>query len=112
MLIRRPSCCRLPTQPAATANAVTDAVQAARGHTVLIVAQPGRGGIESAAAQAAATLIDPSRFIGEQLTATAMPCQWWESCTADGTIAVRGADGSLTPEGGDRIARMIVAELP
>ena len=91
---------------------LTEAVQAARGHTVLIVAQPGRGGIESAAAQAGATLIDPSRFIGDQLTATAMPCQWWESCTADGTIAVRVADGSLTPEGGDRVARMIVAELP
>ena len=98
--------------PGCDANAVTDAVQAARGHTVLIVTQPGRGGIESAAAPAGARLIDPSRFIGEQLTATAMPCQWWESCAADGTIAVRDADGSLTAEGGDRVARMIVAELP
>lgn len=94
------------------ASAVTTAVQAARGHTVLVVSQPGRGGIESAADQAGATLIDPSRFIGDQLVATAMPCQWWESCTADGTIAVRTADGSLTAEGGDRVARMIVAELP
>jgi len=94
------------------ANAVTNAVQAARGHTVLVVSQPGRGGLETAAAQAGATLIDPSRFIGEQLVATSMPCQWWESCTADGTIAVRDADGTLTAEGGDRVARMIVAELP
>jgi len=94
------------------ANAVTEAVLAARGHTVLVVSQPGRGGIEAAVAQAGATLIDPSRFIGDQLVATAMPCQWWESCTADGTIAVRAPDGSLTAEGGDRVARMIVAELP
>ncbi|MEP7202966.1 MAG: hypothetical protein ABI894_10170 [Ilumatobacteraceae bacterium] len=93
-------------------SAVTKAVQAARGHTVLIVAQPGRGGIEAAAAPAGATLIDPSRFVGDQLVATALSCQWWESCTADGTIAVRRADGSLTAEGADRVARMIVAELP
>jgi hypothetical protein len=94
------------------ANAVTDAVRAARGHTVLIVSQPGRSGVEAAADRAGATLIDPARFIGDQPTATALPCQWWESCTADGTIAVRTADGQLTAEGGDRVARMIVAELP
>jgi hypothetical protein len=94
------------------ATAVANAVQAARGHTVLIVTQPGRSGIESAGEQDGATLIDPSRFVGDQLTATSMPCQWWETCTADGTIAVRTVGGSLTAEGGDRIARMIVAELP
>ena len=93
-------------------DAVTNAVRAAKGHTVLVVAQPGRSGLESAAAQSGATLIDPSSFIGDQLTATAMPCQWWETCTADGTIAVRTADGALTAEGGDRVARLIVAQLP
>ncbi len=93
-------------------NAVTSAVQAAKGHTVVVVAQPGRSGVEGAAAQAGATLIDPSSFIGDQLTATAMPCQWWETCTADGTVAVRTADGVLTEEGGDRVARLIVAQLP
>jgi hypothetical protein len=94
------------------AAAVINAVKAARGHTVLIVTQPGRSGIETAGEQDGATLIDPSRFVGGHLTATSMPCQWWETCTADGTIAVRTAGGSLTAEGGDRIARMIVAELP
>lgn len=93
-------------------SALTRAVHAAGGHSVLIVTQPGRSGIEAAADHADATLIDPSRFIGDQLVATAMPCQWWESCTADGTIAVRASDGSLTAEGGDRVARIIVAELP
>jgi hypothetical protein len=92
--------------------ALVSAVTAARGHRVLIVEQPGRSGIESAADGAGATLIDPTRFIGDQLAATSMPCQWWETCTADGSIAVRTADGSLTPEGGDRVARIIVAELP
>ena len=72
-------------------SALTSAVQAARGHSVLIVTQPGRSGIEAAADHAGATLIDPSRFIGDQLVATSMPCQWWESCTADGTIAVRAS---------------------
>ncbi len=94
------------------ATALTDAVQAAHGHRVLIVTQPGRSGIEAGATAAGATLIDPTRFIGDQPVATSMPCQWWESCTADGTIAVRTADGALTAEGGDRVARIIVAELP
>ncbi len=93
-------------------TALTDAVHAANGHSVVIVAQPGRSGIEAAADRAGATLIDPTRFIGAQPVATSMPCQWWESCTADGTIAVRISDGSITAEGGDRVARMIVAELP
>ena len=91
------------------ATAVTNAVQAANGHSVLIVAQPGRSGIESATA--GAKLIDPTRYIGAQLAATSMPCQWWETCT-DGTVAVRTDDGELTPEGSDRVARLIVAELP
>ncbi|MEO7370640.1 MAG: hypothetical protein ABI949_11425 [Ilumatobacteraceae bacterium] len=94
------------------ATAVTDAVRAAHGHSVLIVAQPGRSGIEATADRSGATLIDPTRYIGAQLAATALPCQWWETCTADGTIAVREAGGSLTAEGGDRVARMIVAQLP
>ena len=93
-------------------SALTSAVQAARGHSVLIVTQPGRSGIETTASHAGATLIDPTRFIGDQLAATSMPCQWWESCSADGTIAVRNADGSLTQAGGDRVARIIVSELP
>lgn len=93
-------------------DAVTKAVRAAKGHAVLVVAQPGRSGVESAATQAGATVIDPSGFVGDQLNATAMPCQWWETCTADGTVAVRTADGLLTAEGGDRVARLIVAQLP
>jgi hypothetical protein len=94
------------------AAALTDAVHAAKGHSVVIVAQPGRSGIETTSDRAGAALIDPTRYIGDQLTATSMPCQWWEICTVDGTIAVRSADGQLTAEGGDRVARMIVAELP
>ena len=94
------------------ATAVTNAIAGARGHSVLIVAQPGRSGIESTADVHGATLIDPTRFIGDQLAATSMPCQWWETCTADGTVAVRTEDGSLTVEGSERVARILVAELP
>ena len=93
------------------AAALTDAVAAARGRRVLIVAQPGRSGIESSAAAAGATLIDPTRYIGDQLAATSLPCQWWETCGTNGTVAVRDADGSLTEDGVDRVARIIVAEL-
>ena len=92
--------------------AVTAAVRAAGGHRVLIVVQPGRSAVETTADRAGATLIDPSRFVGDQAVATSMPCQWWDTCGADGTVPVRAADGSLTPEGGDRVARLIVAQLP
>lgn len=94
------------------AAAVTDAVRAAGGHRVLIVVQPGRTGLEATADRAGATLIDPSSFVGDQPVATALPCQWWDNCTADGTVEVRAADGSLTQAGGDRVARLIVAQLP
>jgi hypothetical protein len=93
------------------ARAVDDAVRAAAGHRVVIVSQPSRSGLEESGAGAGATVVDPSRFIGVALQATEMPCQWWETCPADGTVAVRAADGSLTQEGGDRVARMIVAAL-
>ncbi len=93
-------------------TALTNAVAAAHGHRVVIVAQPGRSGIEASADRAGATLVDPTRYIGDQLSATSMPCQWWESCTVDGTVAVRDPDGALTAEGGDRVARILVAELP
>ena len=94
------------------ASAVEAAVRAAGTHKVVVVAQPGRSGVESAASRAGASVIDPVRFLGDQLVETAMPCQWWESCGAGGTVAVRNDDGSLTAEGGDRVARMIVAGLP
>lgn len=93
-------------------SAVTDAVRAARGHSVVIVAQPGGSGLETVTDRAGAKLVDPSPFIGDQLAATSLPCQWWETCTPDGTVAVRTADGGLTADGEDRVARMIVAELP
>jgi hypothetical protein len=94
------------------ATAVADAVEAADGHTVVVVTQPGGSGVEAAADAVGATVIDPTRYIGDQPVATSMPCQWWDTCTADGTVPVRAANGSLTPEGADRVGRMIVAELP
>ena len=93
------------------ATAVTDAVRAAKGHSVVIVTQPGGSGVETAADPAGAAVVDPTSYIGDQLTATSMPCQWWDICT-DGSVPVRTADGRLTAEGSDRVARMIVAELP
>jgi hypothetical protein len=92
-------------------EAVDRAVRAAGRHRVVVVIQPGRSGLEPSATVAGATVVDPTRFIGDALRPTALPCQWWETCTADGTVAVRSVDGSLTQEGGDRVARMIVAAL-
>jgi len=94
------------------ATAVADAVKAADGHTVLVVTQPGGSGVESVADTAGATVIDPTTYIGDQPVATSMPCQWWDTCTADGTVPVRAANGSLTPEGADRVGRLIVDRLP
>jgi hypothetical protein len=93
------------------ATAVADAVRAANGHSVVIVAQPGGSGVETVGDDAGAAVIDPTRYIGDQPTATSMPCQWWDICT-DGSVPVRTADGQLTAEGSDRVARMIVAQLP
>ncbi len=94
------------------AGTLTRAVAAAGSRHVVIVAQPGRSGIEASADRGGATLVDPTRYVGDQLTAVALPCQWWDACAADGTVEVRNADGSLTEAGSDRVARMIVAELP
>jgi hypothetical protein len=77
-----------------------------------IVVQPGRSGIEAAADSGDATLVDPTRYVGGLLTEAALPCQWWDACAINGTVEVRNADGSLTEAGSDRVARMIVAELP
>ena len=92
-------------------GALDAVVEAAGGGRVLVVDQPGTaldlGGMESKI-----DIIDPSPLVGDRLIATSMPCQWWEDCPAGGTIAVRGADGALTEAGTDRVARMVVAELP
>ncbi|MEP7113484.1 MAG: hypothetical protein ABI862_09485 [Ilumatobacteraceae bacterium] len=93
------------------ATALEAAVHAAKGHSVVIVAQPGRSGIEAVGDHTGATVIDPARYIGDQLAAISLPCQWWDLCT-EGTIAVRAPGGDLTAAGVDRVARMIVAELP
>jgi hypothetical protein len=94
------------------AGTLTRAVAAAGSRHVVIVTQPGRSGIEAVADHGGATLVDPTRYVGDQLTAVALPCQWWDACAVDGAVEVRNADGSLTEAGGDRVARLIVAELP
>lgn len=78
---------------------------------VIVIAQPGRTDIN--ALPAGLTVVDPERLIGPAGAGLTLPCQWWEEdACSDGFVAVRNADGSLTREASDRIARMVVAELP
>ncbi len=78
---------------------------------VIVIAQPGRTDIN--ALPAGLIVVDPERLIGPPGAGSTLPCQWWEEDTCiDGFVAVRNPDGSLTTEGSERIARMLVAELP
>jgi hypothetical protein len=86
------------------------AVEAAGARTVVVVRQPGASGVERDGA--GARTVDPTRLIGGSLVLTSLPCQWWDRCEADGKVLVRDAHGALTAAGTDRVARMLVAELP
>jgi hypothetical protein len=92
------------------ADAQRRAVQSAGDRAVVIVRQPGAAAEPTS--DAGATVVDPARLVGETAAATSMPCQWWESCGSNGTVEVRDARGELTVEGADRVARMLVAQLP
>jgi hypothetical protein len=86
------------------------AIESAGDRSVVIVRQPGAPGQGSV--EAGVTVVDPARLVGETAVATSMSCQWWESCGSDGKVEVRDARGELTADGADRVARMLVAQLP
>jgi len=92
-------------------TAVSAVQRAAQGRRLIVVLQPGGSGVEAAFARAGVTVVDPTRLIGAAGQAASLGCQWWDICPPNGFIAVRDADGSLTLDGGERVARMLVAVL-
>jgi hypothetical protein len=83
----------------------------AGGSSLVIVDQPGAPS-QAALGGDRVDVVDPSPLLGAEPTATVLRCQWWETtCAADGTIAVRNDDGSLTAVGSERLARFVVAAL-
>ncbi|HEX6417656.1 MAG TPA: GDSL-type esterase/lipase family protein [Acidimicrobiales bacterium] len=67
------------------------------------------------AARPEVTLVDPAPLLGpDGRFRRALPCEAWEAsaCGADGTVAVREADGiHFTPAGGERYARVLLAAI-
>ena len=57
------------------------------------------------------TIADAGRLLGDP-TNESMPCQWWDDCRPDGTVAVREPDGKLTRPGLERVARQLTAVVP
>lgn len=94
------------------ATVVADVRAAIDGRILVVVLQPGRAQPAGAVDGHRLRAVDPTRLIGASAVATDLPCQWWETCGAGGVIAVRNPDGSLTDAGGERVARLVVAELP
>jgi hypothetical protein len=106
--------------------AVYDAVmRSAPRARVVLALQPGRPGApatQEPAVQATyaalltarrASVADPSNLLGGELAPVAMPCQWWDDCRPDGTVAVRVAPGgALTGAGQQRFARVVVGTIP
>jgi hypothetical protein len=88
---------------------VGQAIAAAGGRTVVVIREPGG---DDVAFDPGPVLVDPTPLVGRSSTSTSMPCQWWDSCDASGQVRVRDAKGALTAAGADRVARMLVAQLP
>jgi hypothetical protein len=82
-----------------------------RAARLIVVSQPGVTDLSSL--PDGVHIVDPERLIGVAGSGVGMPCQWWEEASCvDGVVTVRNPDGSLTVEGSDRVARMVVAALP
>ena len=77
---------------------------------VVVVVQPGVGPDPGVVSAAGGEVADPGRLIGAPGDTTTRGCEWWESCEV-GVTTVREPDGTLTVEGGERVARVLVAAL-
>ena len=99
-------------EPGACAADLRDAVQrtvdSAGDVRVVVVAEPGSALDDDSIEGARVVAVE--RLLGEPGILD-RPCLTWDPCDPGGWIAVRGADGVLTPAGGTRIARMVVTAL-
>jgi hypothetical protein len=98
------------------ANGVREAVDAVGSRRAIVVIQPGLGRQDQAVSDAIADLqasniviADPSSLLGGDEMPTIVGCQWWDDCTADGTVEIRDATGVLTTAGAERVARVLVS---
>ncbi len=76
----------------------------------VLVPIPGTTSTPELLAELGDTVVDPVRLIGTPGPGVVFPCEWWERCT-EGVAVVRDDQGSLTPDGGERLARLVVANL-
>lgn len=76
----------------------------------ILVPVPGTTSTPELLAGLGATVVDPARLIGSRAPGLVFPCEWWDPCT-EGVAVVRDETGALTPDGGERLARLVVAEL-
>ena len=83
-------------------------------HTdVVVVSEPGNAAVRVVAVAQARrlTLVDPVRLLGVG-PSSSQPCQSWDVDCPLGTVEVRDGAARLTAAGAERLARMIVAEIP
>lgn len=103
------------TDPAACAERwetlLGDAADAAGGNpTLIVLTQTGQTTLPGDIA-GQAVVADPSRLLGDS-SVTRIGCQWWDDCEPDGQVTIRTAEGSLTPAGAERVARVLVGTIP
>jgi hypothetical protein len=94
---------------------VRETLAALDGVDVIAVAQPGSAAtaLADAARAEGITLADPARLMGSNSAGEELACQWWDSTWCrDGVVQVRDLAGRLTRAGTERVARVVVAEIP
>lgn len=92
---------------------VIDAGRRGDDRRVIALAQSGRLDATARAVldDLGVTLADPERLLGPA-DAMRAGCLWWDDCDPDGTVAVRRGNGSLTPAGAERVARVLTGNIP
>lgn len=93
------------TDPVALRAEVATAVGAAK---LIVVANPETEA--TSPVPPGAEVVTPSGLLGP-VGAIDQSCLWWDTCRPDGRVDVRETDGSLSPAGQTRVARMIVTAL-
>ncbi len=89
--------------PTCEATAVANLVHS----TPIVLVRPG----EPVDRPDATDVIDPTHLVGHPESSLRLGCLWWEICPPERSVEVRDAQGNLTIEGGERVARLIAANV-